>query len=72
MIQECVGLIENCPDWGSQEGCGGATGKVPMADCISDYFQEWVYWVKDHNHFVGPRYRAEFLYRCKLGQRMHA
>lgn len=63
---ECVGMIKKYPDWGSQEVYGGTTGKVPTADCISDYFREWVYWVKGHNHFVGPRYMAEFLYRYKL------
>lgn len=62
VIQECVSMINKCPDWGSQEGYGGATGKVPTADCISDYFQEWVYWVS-HNHFGQVLDMAEFLYR---------
>ena len=51
--------MPKCHDWGSQEGSGRASGKVLMADCISDYFprsvsRSGITGSKGHGHFIDP------------------
>lgn len=62
---------------GSQEGLGGAAGKILVADCISDQVlrpvsRSGIIGSKGHSHVVGPCYKATLLHRYKLQWCMNA